>query len=192
MNWRPLVFCNGKYEVSSCGKVKSVFAVSNLGKIRPTGIILKTTINYRGYEKAKLSWVENGIRNKKTMSVHRLVAMCWLSNPENLPQVNHKDLNKINNDVSNLEWCTAKHNTNHAQDNGARPVFKPYIKKGHNPRYKPLFNTNTGEVFKSVAEVSNIIGMPLKKIRKMLTAQLYCTIPFRYLGEEPNIKLKTK
>lgn len=52
---------------------------------------------------------DNG--NRKTIKTHRLVAMAFLPNPENLPDVNHKDFNRKNNNVGNLEWCTEKYNT---------------------------------------------------------------------------------
>lgn len=52
---------------------------------------------------------------RKQENVHRLVAMTFIPNPEELPCVNHKDENKLNNNVNNLEWCTAKYNNNYGR-----------------------------------------------------------------------------
>lgn len=67
-----------------------------------------------GYK--KVSPRINGV--KYQLKIHRLVAIKYLPNPNNLPQVNHKDGNKFNNHVENLEWCNAKHNINHAHQTG--------------------------------------------------------------------------
>lgn len=56
--------------------------------------------------------LENGVR--KNMQVHRLVALAWIPNPENKPEVNHIDANVLNNNVSNLEWCTRTENQLHS------------------------------------------------------------------------------
>lgn len=66
-------------------------------------------IIHRGYHKVHLNFNENAI-------VHRLVAELYLENPENKPQVNHIDGNKLNNHYTNLEWCTQSENTKHAYD----------------------------------------------------------------------------
>lgn len=87
--WKPLMFCQGKYQINTFGKVKSVYTISKTGFIRLTGTILKTTVNHNGYEKVKLSWFENGKRIKKTMAVHRLVGMAFIPNPQTKPEMVH-------------------------------------------------------------------------------------------------------
>jgi hypothetical protein len=68
---------------------------------------LKDEVNHNGYLRVRLS--KNPIENKKFF-VHRLVALTYISNPNNLPFVNHIDQNKQNNSVENLEWCSALYN----------------------------------------------------------------------------------
>lgn len=86
------------YEVSNLGRVRSF----KFGKEK----ILSSRIDKDGYLIANL-W-KNG--EQKTCKVHRLVAQAFLPNPNNYPQVNHKDENKQNNCVDNLEWCTNQYN----------------------------------------------------------------------------------
>ena len=64
----------------------------------------------------------------KRLLVHRLVAMAFIPNPDNLPQVNHKDENKHNNHVNNLEWCTAKYNMNYGEAAKTRHLNIDYSK----------------------------------------------------------------
>lgn len=190
--FRPLTFCNGKYQVSRFGKVKSVYSLNKNGVYKPTGTILKTFINSRGYEKVKLSWVEAGISIKKTMAVHRLVAIAFIPNPQNKPQINHKDLNQLNNDFRNLEWATAKENTNHAQANGAMPIGVPYVKKGYNfdAHLKKIYHIETNEIFSSAEKLSTVTGIKLRSIRRQLNGEKYCNIPYRYVGEEHLVRFK--
>lgn len=90
----------GKYQVSNLGRIKSL-------SYRNTGIskILVPKINKGYYE---IGLYLNGIR--KMFFVHRLVALTFIPNPNNLPQINHIDEDKTNNCVDNLEWCTQAYN----------------------------------------------------------------------------------
>ncbi len=112
------MFCQGKFQVSRFGKVKSIYTISKLGQLRLTGTILKTQVNDKGYVKVTMGWLQDGIYVRKKMALHRLVAMAWIPNPENKPEINHKDLNKLNNHYTNLEWVTPKENVQHAKMNG--------------------------------------------------------------------------
>lgn len=78
-----------------------------------TNHFLKYTSDKRGYLKVRLY----KDKHQYTFLVHRLVALAFLPNPNNYPQVNHKDENKHNNDISNLEWCTVKYNANYGTRN---------------------------------------------------------------------------
>lgn len=60
--------------------------------------------------------------NSKTFLYHRILAECFIPNPNNLPQINHKDGNPLNNELSNLEWCSALENNLHAINSGLRPT----------------------------------------------------------------------
>lgn len=73
-----------------------------------TGKFLKVHFDSCGYRHVTL--YKGTKKSRKTFKVHRLVAQVFIPNPLNLPEVNHKDENKSNNDVSNLEWCTRKYN----------------------------------------------------------------------------------
>ena len=106
--WKPVVGYEGLYEVSNWGRVKSL-NYNHTGK----GKILKQNQIMNGYKSVMLC--KDGKR--KNYLVHRLVAEAFIPNPDNLPQVNHKDENKTNNNVDNLEWCDAKYNHNYGTIN---------------------------------------------------------------------------
>ena len=98
--WRDIKNYEGHYQVSNFGRVKSI----KFGK----EIILKPVTDRHGYLLVSL-WKNN---KQKTYKVHRLVAEAFIDNTDNLPQVNHKDENPLNNNVNNLEWCNSKYNCN--------------------------------------------------------------------------------
>ena len=112
--WKDIKGYEGLYQVSNLGRVKS-FNYMNTGKekIKTPTLQKKYTMKQGGYLQTTL--YKNN--KSKTVLVHRLVAEAFIPNPDNLPQVNHKDYNKTNNCVENLEWCSAKYNSNHKRNN---------------------------------------------------------------------------
>ena len=116
--WRPILVKENIiiYSVSNKGQVKrhACTVLQKDGKyLTVQERILKTFDDDRGYPQVDI--------NRSTLSVHRLVAEAFIPNHENKPTVNHKDGNKQNNSVSNLEWATHMENVHHAIDTGLRP-----------------------------------------------------------------------
>ena len=107
------------YQVSNLGRVKS------LKRISPQGHLLKERIkkqSNRGGGYLFVTLCKSGIQTM--YSVHRLVAEAFLSNPDNLPCVNHKDENKQNNCVDNLEWCSYQYNCNYGTRNKKISLYR--------------------------------------------------------------------
>lgn len=130
--WLPVVdYIN--YEVSNLGNIRSKNrSTTNSNGITHTykSINLKPSINKYGYYYVDL--YANG--NKRKMTVHRIVAIAFIPNPDNKPEVNHKDGIKANCTVSNLEWLTHAENNRHAFDTGLNiGMFG-----SDNPKSKPI------------------------------------------------------
>lgn len=120
--WKDIKGYEGKYQISNLGNVKSL----NYNKIGVEKLL--------SFWKSKYLYVNLYKNNKgKTFKVHTLVAEAFIPNPNNYPQVNHKDENKHNNCVNNLEWCTAKYNCNYGTRN-KRIYNETSFKKGHKPK----------------------------------------------------------
>ena len=104
--WKDISNYNGIYKINNFGEIRRYSTYCKYDNRIPEYHNIKAHIDKSGYYRVILS------KNNKSKNylVHRLVAQTFISNPNNLPQVNHKDENKMNNNVDNLEWCTRSYN----------------------------------------------------------------------------------
>jgi hypothetical protein len=126
--WMFVEGYNGLYMISNTGKLNRIGKVitrRNGTKVYIPGCEMKINVDKNGYCTVCLT-----INNKhRTLNFHRLVAKHFIRNVENKPCVNHKDGNKQNNHVNNLEWCTRSENSKHAFDTGLNWSYKGEEKK---------------------------------------------------------------
>ena len=136
--WRPVKGTNKSYYISSFGRIYST----------KSNKLLKTPIGKRGYRNCNM--IING--KHKLVTIHRLVAIHFISNPDNKPQVNHIDGDKTNNNIINLEWVTAQENNIHARKTGL------HVSDGDKAvnQIKDGIIINT---FKSISEASRVTGI---------------------------------
>jgi hypothetical protein len=111
--WKDIRGFEGYYQISNHGRVRSLDRIIPTKKfnIKRKGEVMSTSLNTKGYPHIRLC--KNGKR--ETFRVHRLVAQTFLPNPNNDEIVNHKDSNKTNNNLDNLEWCSEMDNRQHAR-----------------------------------------------------------------------------
>lgn len=114
--WKDIKGYEGYYKISNFGRVKRMKRITKFND----GRLYKYNEKIVNINKGKIGYfVVDLYKNTKRMTfyIHRLVAEAFIPNPDNLPQVNHRDGNKLNNDIDNLEWVSAKQNCQHAYDN---------------------------------------------------------------------------
>lgn len=147
------------------------YMISSLGNVlNPYKRILKPIPNYKGYFRVYLS---NDAIKHKQFFIHRLVAMAFIPNPDNLPQINHKDKNPKNNSVENLEWCDNTYNQRYsnAMKINQYGINGDFIKK-----------------WDAIADVKRAIGIPTTNVSKCCKGNIKTINGFIFLYDGDSIE----
>lgn len=152
--WKDIKNYKGKYQISNMGRIKSIehtIIRKNGNKLLIKEKILKQSIN-KGYYHITLQG--------KCFRVNRLVAETFIPNPNNLPCVNHKDENKLNNNVENLEWCTVAYNNTYGTriqkviSKTSKKILQYDLKGNFIKEYKSISNAAKDNKIKSLSNIT--------------------------------------
>lgn len=195
--WKPIEGTDGKYEVSNTGKVRSLNYLGH-GSTRE----LSLAKDQKGYLRVRVFKNGHGTMCK----VHREVAKAFIPNPGNKPEVNHRDGNKENNHVDNLEWAASGENAAHAYRTGLKEKTREWcrqmgstigrtnLEKSRENRKTPIvaIRESDGVVteYPSQAEAAEKTGTPQPNINKVLngTRKSANGFTFRYKGGDANAR----
>lgn len=152
--WKDIKGYEGLYKISDKGRIKSYHTRGDRQKVGKEHYITptKTTTGYYKIELMKE-------HKRRTYKLHRLIAIAFIPNPLKKPYINHIDGNKLNNSISNLEWCTQKENMNHAYKTGLIP--KNTISK---QEFYELYVVK----HKGISEISKITHIGYNRVKEYL------------------------
>lgn len=159
--WKDVQGFEGLYQISNLGRVKSL----RNGRLR------RLQINKWGYEVVILT----KDKRQKSLRINRLVAIAFIPNPENLPEVNHIDGDKRNNRVTNLEWASKSYNIKH--------TFRVGIKDFHGsngPSARKVIDTRTGVVYGTLKECAEANGYSRTQMGRILRGEIPNVKHFKY------------
>lgn len=156
--WKDIPGYEGLYQASNLGNIRSIAFINNRGvKHR-----IKVKAQKEGVWGRMYTMLYKDTKRKNWL-VHRLIAITFLPNPNNYPEINHIDGNPKNNRVDNLEWCTASYNMKHAYKNGLNPVIKE-----HNEKAKKPIIRNDGKYYDCAYRAAEDLGVSVFAIRDVL------------------------
>lgn len=146
-DFTPIPGYEDYYAITRTGEVMSLHC-------RKKGKILKQIIDRVGYYKVSLN-----VKGKQTnLNVHRLLAITFISNPDNKPMVNHINGNKLDNSLSNLEWVTHSENMRHAI---RLELICPFCKT-------KIIDKCSGEIYSSISEAAVVLQIPYNRLKRII------------------------
>lgn len=161
--------------IGNNGTIKTKEYIDKSGNKRKSKIL--KTFDHNGYTRVRIT-IENG---QKVIGVHRLVALAFVKNNNNYPEVNHIDENKSNNYYKNLEWVTHKENSNHGT-RGERIGKKTSERYNKNGRLFKVWNENEYYEFRNMRECSRVLNIKYSSVyRKLKNMSANCDYNFKYL-----------
>lgn len=158
--WKDIPGWEGLLQASYSGNIKALerkykIPKENNNRVLPESIV-KGCINKYGY----LTITKKDIsKTQYTVKIHRLVALAWIPNPENKSQVNHKNGNKLDNSVPNLEWNTQSENTKHSFDYLGRTSMFGTTDYNIKTKGKPVYCATFGISANSIGEMARKLGI---------------------------------
>lgn len=177
--WKPVKDYENYYEISNFGNFRSldryITRSDGVTQLRK-GRLITQHLNSDGYLQAKLC--KDGVI--RTVRIHRLVADAFLPNPDELPEVNHKDCNRANNHISNLEWCSHIDNIVHSAEQGKYQHFGDTNPNYQNDTLKKYYQKHPEEAVRLLSRPGAQNGRA-KPIRMYDNSGNY--IDFSYIGE---------
>lgn len=153
--WKDIDGFDGKYQISNLGNVRSFSKWKNGGLLKKG----KTTTGYY-----VVNLVVDGRRKIVKKVIHRLVATHFLENPNNYSEVNHKDGNKLNNNVDNLEWVSRSGNMRHAYEHGLIPRRFGKLRSNAKTVIQKNKNGDIVKIWGSVADIHRETGYSTNSI----------------------------
>lgn len=180
--WKDIRGYEGLYKISNLGKVVSIprMMMRKNGKaMRINGSQKRFGIGSNGYYRVGLY---DGNGNKKMVSVHRLLAIAFIPNPDNKPCINHKDSNRLNLSLENLEWVTYQENTDHSIKQG---LFGMLGQTGdlHNNSKAVIaidIKTRTERRFGSQREAARVLNLNQSNIGRVVKGKVSQTGGFTF------------
>lgn len=154
--WRDIAGFEDSYEVSNLGRVRSKKRTLSTGRVTTCRIL-----KYKGHPYGAVMLFENNVGTNKL--VHRLVAEAFIPNPDNMPEVNHKDSNPSNNKVSNLEWVSSADNTKHRVVNKSNYKYRKAVKC-----------LETGEIFESISAAGRFVSASTQQVIDSINSKGCC------------------